>query len=149
MLSNYVRYVSRLLPTGLTQYIGAMPLFPEILDYDDNHQSYAPRNATFLQDVFPHNSVLFTVTRRSNSIQDSYMGWTIVALCPEFLDKKQWTQLWKSVDARIRLGYNSYGGDGVDVIEAGKESAALADFDSVLRASDYTQKGGDGQHRKP
>lgn len=98
-----------------------------------------PRDATFLRDIFPPNLTLFTIARTSISADDPYVGWTIAVFSQDLLPKKRWAQLWKSVDDRIHLGYNALG-DGVEVVEAGKESYALAKWKNVMRSSDYTGK---------
>jgi hypothetical protein len=107
-------------------------------DWDGNDAAYVPRDAEFLRDCFPADSVFFVHAYTFTGTQDAYVVWKAAVVAPSAVEASTWATSWKAVNGVIKLGYASYKGN-MHVVEPGGEAAALK-----ARESAYTSE--EGRH---
>jgi hypothetical protein len=94
-------------------------------NYDLEAASYRPRDAEFLRDCFPADSVFVVQARTWCVSGERYVGWYVAAVSAVPLCLDTWQAVWDSVNERLKLS-PACSRDYVDMIGAGAECDALS-----------------------
>jgi hypothetical protein len=96
-------------------------------DYYWNGGRCTPRDAEFLRECFPKDSVFFAHAYSWMGTQDCYVTWRVAVVAPNAEDEPGWQSVWKQVNRAIGIGYFN-DASAVGVIEPGREEAALEEY---------------------
>jgi hypothetical protein len=107
-------------------------------DYDSGLEAAKPRDAGFLRDSFPLDSVLFVHAYECSGSNDAYVTWRAAVVAPCAVEALTWATSWKAVNAIIKMG-SMFDEGNLHVVEPGGEAAALK-----ARESAYTSEEGRG-----
>jgi hypothetical protein len=93
-------------------------------DYDSGEAPYKARDAEFLRECLPEDSLFAVKASHWVGTSDGYVTWKVAALSPQAVDAALWEQCWKAVKELIKMGCIFDEGN-VEVIEPGGEQVAL------------------------